>query len=89
MLFVGIILFSYVVYIMYIYDFMYMKDSINKILNFIKYGKFDITPKNVPIIKQFRKKWEANDDGCLDKLIADFGNQKEAVSNDEDVTAEE
>ncbi len=45
MLFVGIILFSYVLYIMYIYDFMYMKDSINKILNFIKYGKFEITPK--------------------------------------------
>ncbi len=45
MLFVGIIIFSYVMYIMYIYDFMYMKDSINKILNYIKYGKLEITPK--------------------------------------------
>ena len=36
------------------------------------------------IIKQFRKKWEANEDGCLDKLIADFGNQKSEVSTPED-----
>jgi recombination protein RecA len=39
------------------------------------------------IIKQFRKKWEANDDGCLDKLIADFGNQKSEVGTP-DETAE-
>jgi RecA/RadA recombinase len=32
------------------------------------------------IIKQFRKKWEANEDGCLDKIIADFKNQKTEVS---------
>ena len=39
------------------------------------------------IIKQFRKAWEANDDGCLDKVIADFGNQKEelpAVESEEE-----
>jgi len=36
------------------------------------------------IIKQFRKKWEANEDGCLDKLIADFGNQKSEVSTPEE-----
>ena len=29
------------------------------------------------IIKQFRKKWEANEGGCLDILMADFANQKE------------
>ena len=40
------------------------------------------------IIKQFRKKWEANEDGSLDKLIADFGNQKEPVSNEDTVTEE-
>jgi RecA/RadA recombinase len=39
------------------------------------------------IIKQFRKKWEANDDGCLDKIIADFKNQKTEVSTPEE-TAE-
>jgi RecA/RadA recombinase len=41
------------------------------------------------IIKQFRKKWEANDDGCLDKIIADFKNQKTEVSTpDETVEGE-
>jgi hypothetical protein len=34
------------------------------------------------IIKQFRKKWEANENGCLDKLMADFNNQK-TVSTEE------
>ena len=33
------------------------------------------------IIKQFRKKWEANDDGCLDKIISEFG--KHAVESAE------
>lgn len=28
------------------------------------------------IIKKFRKKWESNEDECLDKLMADFANQK-------------
>jgi RecA/RadA recombinase len=41
------------------------------------------------IIKQFRKKWEANDGGCLDKIIADFKNQKETVSNEIEETTEE
>ena len=41
------------------------------------------------IIKQFRKKWEANEDGCLGKIIADFKNQKEAVSNEIEETTEE
>jgi RecA/RadA recombinase len=36
------------------------------------------------IIKQFRKKWEANEDGCLDKIIADFKNQKTEVSTPEE-----
>jgi hypothetical protein len=27
------------------------------------------------IIKQFRKKWEANEEGCLDTIIAEFGKQ--------------
>ena len=29
------------------------------------------------IIKYFRKGWESNEDGCLDKVMADFKNQKE------------
>jgi len=32
------------------------------------------------IIKKFRKAWEKNDDGCLDTVMKDFGNQKEEVS---------
>jgi hypothetical protein len=40
------------------------------------------------IIKQFRKKWEANEGGCLDKLMVDFNNQKETVSTEDTVTEE-
>ena len=40
------------------------------------------------IIKQFRKKWEANEDGSLDKLIADFGNQRDTVSTEDTATEE-
>ena len=39
------------------------------------------------IIKQFRKKWEANEGGCLDKLMADFNNQK-TISTEETATEE-
>jgi hypothetical protein len=43
------------------------------------------------IIKQFRKKWEANDDGCLDKIISEFGKQpiETAELSTEEDTAEE
>jgi RecA/RadA recombinase len=32
------------------------------------------------IIKKFRKAWEKNDDGCLDKVMTDFKNIKTEVS---------
>jgi hypothetical protein len=32
------------------------------------------------IIKYFRKGWESNEDRCLDKVMADFQNQKTEVS---------
>jgi RecA/RadA recombinase len=32
------------------------------------------------IIKKFRKAWEKNDDGCLDKVMTDFKNIKSEVS---------
>jgi recombination protein RecA len=35
------------------------------------------------IIKKFRKAWERNDDGCLDIVMKDFGNQKAEVSTAE------
>ena len=48
------------------------------------------TTSDGEIIKQFRKKWEANENGCLDKLMADFANQKEEKSaTDEASTSEE
>jgi hypothetical protein len=34
------------------------------------------------IIKQFRKAWESNEDGCLDKVMLDFKNQKETVTTE-------
>jgi len=40
------------------------------------------------IIKQFRKAWEANDDGCLDKVMLDFKNQRETVSTEDTVSEE-
>jgi len=40
------------------------------------------------IIKYFRKGWESNEDGCLDKVMADFKNQKETVSTEEQTTEE-
>jgi RecA/RadA recombinase len=33
------------------------------------------------IIKKFRKAWEKNDDGCLDKVMEDFKNQKAEASS--------
>jgi recombination protein RecA len=40
------------------------------------------------VIKQFRKKWEANEDGCLDKVMENFGKHQEVVSTD-DIQMEE
>jgi recombination protein RecA len=47
------------------------------------------TTSDGEIIKQFRKKWEANENGCLDKLMADFANQKEEKTVSEEITSEE
>ena len=40
------------------------------------------------IIKQFRKAWESNEDGCFDKVMTDFKNQKETVTTEETATEE-
>jgi hypothetical protein len=40
------------------------------------------TTSDGEIIKKFRKAWEKNDDSCLDTVMKDFGNQKEAVVAD-------
>jgi hypothetical protein len=41
------------------------------------------------IIKYFRKGWESNEDGCLDKVMAEFKNQREELSNPDDAVQEE
>jgi hypothetical protein len=46
------------------------------------------TTSDGEVIKKFRKAWEKNDDSCLDKVMADFGNQKAEVSTVEE-TADE
>ena len=40
------------------------------------------------IIKQFRKAWELNEEGCLDKLMEDFAKQPETVSTEESAQEE-
>ena len=47
------------------------------------------TTSDGQVLKYFRKAWEANRDGCLDKLMADFGNQTDKVSIAEEDTQEE
>jgi RecA/RadA recombinase len=44
------------------------------------------TTSDGEVIKKFRKAWEKNDDGCLDKVMADFGNQKTEVTTVEEDT---
>ena len=46
------------------------------------------TTSDGEIIKKFRKAWEKNDDGCLDKVMIDFKNIKTEVST-ADTTEEE
>jgi hypothetical protein len=46
------------------------------------------TTSDGEVIKKFRKAWEKNDDGCLDKVMGDFGNQRAEVSTVEE-TADE
>jgi RecA/RadA recombinase len=40
------------------------------------------------IIKKFRKGWERNDDGCLDTVMKDFGNQKSEVTTSDEEAVE-
>ncbi len=43
-------------------------------------NRLAFTTADGEIIKQFRKAWEANEEGCLDRLMADFANQKPELS---------
>jgi RecA/RadA recombinase len=44
------------------------------------------TTSNGEIIKKFRKKWEANEDGCLDKLMIDFNKTDNVISEAESIS---
>ena len=52
-------------------------------------NRLAFTTTDGEIIKQFRKAWESNEDGCLDRVMTDFKNQKSEVSNADTVTEEE
>ena len=41
------------------------------------------TASDGEIIKQFRKAWEQNEGGGLDRVMTDFKNQKQELSNTE------
>ncbi len=51
-------------------------------------NRLAFTTTDGEIIKQFRKAWESNEDGCLDRVMADFKNQPEELSTTE-ATVEE
>jgi hypothetical protein len=38
-------------------------------------NRLAFTTSDGEIIKQFRKAWESNEDGCLDRVMADFQRQ--------------
>jgi RecA/RadA recombinase len=43
-------------------------------------NRLAFTTPDGEVIKQFRKAWESNEDGCLDKVMQDFSKQKSEVS---------
>jgi len=52
-------------------------------------NRLAFTTSDGEIIKYFRKGWESNEEGCLDKVMADFSNQKSEVSTSEGQSEEE
>jgi recombination protein RecA len=52
-------------------------------------NRLAFTTSDGEIIKQFRKAWESNEDGCLDRVMADFQNLKTEVSTTEPLAEEE
>ena len=43
-------------------------------------NRLAFTTSDGEIIKQFRKAWESNENGCLDQVMKDFKNQKQELS---------
>jgi len=48
-------------------------------------NRLAFTTADGEIIKQFRKAWESNEDGCLDRVMVDFKNQKTELSTAETI----
>ena len=51
-------------------------------------NRLAFTTDDGEVIKQFRKAWENNEDGCLDKVMNEFSNQKETVTAEATSAAE-
>ena len=49
-------------------------------------NRLAFTTADGEVIKQFRKAWESNEDGCLDKVMQDFSKQTDIVSTPDTVT---
>jgi len=52
-------------------------------------NRLAFTTSDGEIIKQFRKAWESNEEGCLDRVMSDFKNQKVEISTAEPISGEE
>jgi recombination protein RecA len=52
-------------------------------------NKLTFTTSDGEVIKYFRKGWESNEAGCLDKVMLDFQNQKPEVSTADTISEEE
>jgi recombination protein RecA len=52
-------------------------------------NRLAFTAPDGEIIKQFRKAWESNESGCLDRVLADFKNQKPELSSTETTQEEQ
>jgi RecA/RadA recombinase len=49
-------------------------------------NRLAFTTPDGEVIKQFRKAWESNEDGCLDKVMQDFAKQPDVASKPDTVT---
>jgi RecA/RadA recombinase len=49
-------------------------------------NRLAFTTTDGEVIKQFRKAWESNEDGCLDKVMQDFARQPDVVSTPDTAT---
>jgi RecA/RadA recombinase len=66
-----------------LFDMFETKGLLEKIGN-----RYQYVTSDGEVIKQFRKKWEANENGCLDRLMTDFNSHKDPVSTEEQTVEE-